>query len=81
VSQPFGAVTHKSRWQVRPGENRRGGNEMNNTQTQTEAAKLMEVLEDAYWRLKDLDTQDLAEDEDMDDKVSGIISGLDEYFA
>ena len=54
---------------------------MTNTQTQTEAAKLMEVLEDAYWRLKDLDTQDLAEDEDMDDKVSGIISGLDEYFA
>ena len=59
---------------------------MTNTQTQTEAAKLMEVLEDAYWRLKDLDTQDLAEEGDvlgdgLDDKVSGIISGLDEFFA
>ena len=59
---------------------------MTNTQTQTEVAKLMEVLEDAYWRLKDLDTQDLAEEGDvlgegLDDKVSGILSGLDEIFA
>ena len=59
---------------------------MTNTQTQTEVAKLMEVLEDAYWRLKDLDTQDLAEEGDvlgegLDDKVSGILSGLDEFFA
>jgi hypothetical protein len=54
--------------------------EMDNTQQpQTEVAKLMLVLEDAYWRLQDLDTQDL--DEDMDDKVSGIITGLDQYFA
>lgn len=53
---------------------------MDNTQQpQTEVAKLMLVLEDAYWRLQDLDTQDL--DEDMDDKVSGIITGLDQYFA
>ena len=45
----------------------------------TDVAKLMEILEDAYWRLKDLDPNDLTEDED--DKVSGIIIGLDEYFA
>jgi len=59
---------------------------MTNTQTQTEVAKLMEILEDAYWRLKDLDTEDLAEEggvlgEGLDDKVTGIINGLDEFFA
>jgi hypothetical protein len=51
------------------------------TETETKAADLMEILEDAYWRLKDLDTQDLEEDEDMEDKVSGIINDLDKYFA
>lgn len=44
-----------------------------------EANLLFEILEDAYWRLKDLDTQDM--DEDMEEKVEGIITGLDEYFA
>jgi hypothetical protein len=51
------------------------------TETKTEAATLMETLEDAYWRLRDLDTQDLAEDEDMEEKVTGIINDLDKYFA
>jgi hypothetical protein len=59
---------------------------MADTQTHAEATKLIAILEDAYWRLKDLDTQDLAEEGDvlgdgLDDKVSGIISGLDEFFA
>jgi hypothetical protein len=59
---------------------------MTNTQAQTEVARLMEVLEDAYWRLKDLDIEDLAEEGDvlgegLDDKVTGIINGLDEFFA
>lgn len=49
--------------------------------THTEAANLMEILQDAYWRLKDLDTQDLEEDPDLEEKVSGIIRGLDQYFA
>ena len=51
------------------------------TETETKAADLMEILEDAYWRLKDLDAQDLEEDEDMEDKVAGIINDLDKYFA
>jgi hypothetical protein len=63
---------------------------MADTQTHAETTKLIAILEDAYWRLKDLDTQDLAEEGDvlgdgLDDKVeeiiSGIISGLDEFFA
>ena len=49
--------------------------------TLAEAAKLFEILEDTYWRLKDLDEQDLAKDEDIEDKAAGIISGLDEFFA
>ncbi len=44
-----------------------------------EVAELLEILEDAYWRLKDLDTQDM--DEDTEEKVEGLITGLDEYFA
>jgi len=64
---------------------------MTNTQTQGEhrmprVEQIMEILEDAYWRLKDLDTEDLAEEGDvlgegLDDKVTGIINGLDEFFA
>ena len=50
-------------------------------QTLAEAAKLFEILEDAYWRLKDLNEQDLATDEDIEDKVDSIISSLDEFFA
>ena len=50
-------------------------------QTLAEAAKLFETLEDAYWRLKDLNEQDLATDEDIEDKVDSIISSLDEFFA
>jgi len=49
--------------------------------TLAEAAKLFETLEDAYWRLKDLNEQDLATDEDIEDKVDSIISSLDEFFA
>ena len=47
--------------------------------TLTEFAKLVEILEDAYWRLKDLDTQDL--NEDTEEMVDGLITGLDQYFA
>jgi len=49
------------------------------TTTATEAGKLMEILEDAYWRLKDLDNQDMTEEET--ERVEGIIGDLDEYFA
>ena len=49
--------------------------------TLTEAKVLFEILEDAYWRLKDLDEQDLSKDEDIEDKVDGLINNLDEFFA
>ena len=50
-------------------------------QTLAETVKLFEILEDAYWRLKDLDPQDLENDEAIEEKVEGIINGLDQYFA
>jgi tRNA A58 N-methylase Trm61 len=51
------------------------------TTTQSEVTKLMEMLENAYWRLKELGIQDLEEDKDLEEKVDGIITDLDQYFA
>ncbi len=45
-----------------------------------ELAKLLETLEDAYWRLKDLiGNSDLPEDDT--DKVEEIITSLNQFFA
>lgn len=44
-----------------------------------EANKIFLILEDAYWRLKDLDTQDF--DEDTEEEVDELITALDQYFA
>jgi hypothetical protein len=42
-----------------------------------EYKELMLILEDAYWRLKDLSTTDLNEDEE--ERVDELISGLDTF--
>ena len=53
------------------------------TTTKTEATELMEILEDAYWRLKEIDTQDLCFLGlfDMEDRVAGLINDMEKYFA
>lgn len=45
----------------------------------SEVEVLFKILEDAYWRLKDL--PDLSEDEDLEEKVDALITELDQFFA
>ena len=50
------------------------------TATAKELATLLEIMEDAYWRLKDLSGDpELSEGEEG--KIDGITTNLDEYFA
>ena len=46
-----------------------------------EVTKLLEVLEDAFWRLNELDLQDIGEDEDLQEKIDDLITNLGRWFA
>ena len=48
--------------------------------TTQEFTQLLEIMEDAYWRLKNL-LADPELSEDQEDKIDAITTNLDEFFA
>ena len=44
----------------------------------TEVIELLATLEDTYWRLKEVDTED---DEEIEEMVYEVLNALDKYFA